>query len=266
MSKFSRQKSTNPNYEVGYGRPPVAGQFAPKTSGNPRGRPPKAKAEGHKKPDAASGLSAVHRAVLEVGAGKVEVRRGGRKVKMTQIKAAAEGMAVMAREGNVSAARLLFGLHREAEAEADAVRQSVEAIDCRELALRIGAGLRAAKRDGPDRAELEPPGTGIEGVGADEGDQMRHSGAPQAPGDWADGQRDAPPQSACLSLAVHDNLADPPKDAPGCPEASRLPTPAVQVKPVVRAAPATKVIPRRSGDPLIPDRRPIKAGGWGVSG
>jgi hypothetical protein len=29
----------NPNYEVGYGRPPKHSQFQPKTSGNPRGRP-----------------------------------------------------------------------------------------------------------------------------------------------------------------------------------------------------------------------------------
>ena len=77
MSKSSRQKSTNPNYEVGYGRPPVAGQFAAKTSGNPRGRPPKARAKGHQKPDDAGALSAIHRAVLDVGAAKVEVRRGG---------------------------------------------------------------------------------------------------------------------------------------------------------------------------------------------
>ncbi len=60
---------------------------------------------------------------------------------MTQIKAAAEGVAVMAREGNVAAARLFFGLHSEAEAEADALQQSAEAIDYRE---RVRCGLRPA--------------------------------------------------------------------------------------------------------------------------
>ncbi|OYY69197.1 MAG: hypothetical protein B7Y44_07080 [Sphingomonadales bacterium 28-55-16] len=266
MSKSSRQKSTNPDYEVGYGRPPVATQFAPKTSGNPRGRPPKAKAKGHQKPNAASGLSAIHRAVLDVGAAKVEVRRGGRKVMMTQVEAAVEGLAEAARNGNVRAAQVYIGLHSEAEAEADALRQRVEAADHTEIALRIAASLRAAKRDGPDRAELEPPASDIESVGAEVEDQTRPSDAPEAWGDWSDRQRDAPPHSACLNLAAHDNLPEPPKDAPACSQAPSLPTPAVQVKPIVRSAPATKVIPRRSGDPLIPDRRPIKAGGWGVSG
>lgn len=248
MSKSSLQKSTNPDYEVGYGRPPVATQFAPKTSGNPRGRPPKARAKGHEKPDAASGLSAIHRAVLDVGAAKVEVRRGGRKVMMTQIKAAAEGVAVMAREGSVAAARLFFGLHSEAEAEADALRQSAEAIDYRESALRIAAGLRAAKRDGPEPAELEPPLAGIDGVGADEEDQMRPGEPPQALGEWSDGQRDAPPDSECVGATL--------------PE----PLPAPRDKPIMREVPQTAKAPSRSGEPLIADRRPIRAVGWGING
>ena len=264
MSKSSRQKSTNPDYEVGYGRPPVTGQFAPNTSGNPHGRPPKAKAKGHQKPAAASGLSAIHRAVLDVGAAKVEVRRGRRKVMMTQVEAAAEGVAVMAREGNVGAARLFFGLH--SEAEADARRQGVEAADYKEIALRIAAGLRAAKRDGPDRVELEPPAAAIEGGGDGGEDPLPPSEAPLAPSGRPDGQRDAPRDSECLNLAAHDNLPEQPKDAPVCPQAPSLPTPAGQVKPIVHSAPATKVVPRRSGDPLIPERRPIKADGWGVSG
>jgi len=266
MPKSSRQRSTNPDYEVGYGRPPVTGQFAPNTSGNPNGRPPKAKAKGHQKPAAASGLSAIHRAVLDVGAAKVEVRRGGRIVKMTQLEASVEGLAEAARNGNVRAAQVYIGMYSEADAEDRAVRHGVEDVGHRDLALRIAAGLRAAKRDGPDCAELEPPASGIESVGAEVEDQTRPSEVPQAPGDWSDGQRDAHPDGACLNLAAHDNLPEPPKDAPVCARASSLPAPAVQVEPISRNSPATKVIPRRSGDPLIPDRRPIKAGGWGVSG
>jgi hypothetical protein len=133
-------------------------------------------------------------------------------------------------------------MYSEADAEDRALRHGVEDVGHRDLALRIAAGLRAAKRDGPDCAELEPPG------------------------EWSDGQRDAHPDGACLDLAAHDNLPEPPKDAPVCARASSLPTPAVQVEPISRNSPATKVIPRRNGDPLIPDRRPIKAGGWGVSG
>lgn len=266
MSKSSRQKSTNPNYEVGYGRPPVAGQFAPKTSGNPRGRPPKAGAQGHQKPDGASGLSAMHRAVLEVGAAKVEVRRGGRKVIMTQVEAAVEGLAEAARNGNVRAAQVYIEMYSEADAEERTLWQSEEEDENRDLALRIAAGLRSAKRDGPDRAELEPPLASIESVSAEGEDQRRPSEAPQLSGDWSDGERDAPPPNACLNLAARDNPPEPPTDAPACAKASSLPIPAVQFEPISRNSPATKFVPRRSGDPLIPNRRPIKAVGWGVNG
>ena len=190
MSKSTRQKSSNPNYEVGYGRPPVATQFPPKTSGNPRGRPPRAK--GPRKYDATDGLSAVQRAVLDAGAAKVEVRRGGRTVKMTQLEAAVDGIAEAARNGNVRAAQVLFKIHVEAEAEDR--RQGVDESASWELALRIGESLRAAKRDGPDFRGLTPPVAAIQGVDPGAGGQGRPSEAPQTPSDCSDGQRDAPPR------------------------------------------------------------------------
>lgn len=81
MSKNSRPYSANPNYAVGYGRPPVATRFARGTSGNPRGRPNrKEKPQGGSSHDE---LSMLHRAVLEAGSTIVEVRRGDRRVKVS---------------------------------------------------------------------------------------------------------------------------------------------------------------------------------------
>lgn len=109
---------------------------------------------------------------------------------MTQVEAAAEGVVVMAGEGNVSAARLFLGLHSEAKEKG--LRWSVEAVEHSKLSLHIAASLRAAKYDRPDRAELEPPASGIKSVGAEVEDQMRPSEAAEAPGDWSDEQCDAP--------------------------------------------------------------------------
>lgn len=261
MSKSTRQKSSNPDYEVGYGRPPVATQFPPKTSGNPRGRPPKAKAKGQRNHDDDDGLSAVHRAVLDAGAAKVEVRRGGRTVKMTQLEAAAEGLAEAARNGNVRAAQVLFEKHSEAEAEGR--RQSVDESWSLELAVRIGESLRAAKRDRPNFGGLTPQVEAIQGVDPGAGDQGRPSEAPQTPSDRLGGRRDTSSDGGCRSVSLSNPQPEPPADARATSDAPSL---SARVQPVVCSAPAAMAVRRRPTDPLIPDRRPIKAGGWGVSG
>ena len=262
MSKSTRQKSSNPNYEVGYGRPPVATQFPPKTSGNPRGRPPRAK--GPRKYDATDGLSAVQRAVLDAGAAKVEVRRGRRTVKMTQLEAAVDGLAEAARNGNVRAAQVLFEIYGEAEAEDR--RQSVDDSASWELALRIAESLRAAKRDGPDSKELTPPVAVIQGVDRGAEDQGRPSEAPQTPSGWLEGRRDASSDGGCRSVSLSNPKPGPPADTQAASNAPSRSTPSVQVQPVAPDAPTAAKAPLRRGDPLIPDHRPLKAGGWGVSG
>lgn len=264
MSKSSRQKSINPNYEVGYCRPPVGSQYQPNTSGNPGGRPPKARAKQPPKPDATGGLSAIQRAVLDAGAAKVEVRRGRRTVKVTQLEAIVGGLAEAARNGNVRAAQIFFETYGQAEAEDR--RQSIEVNDSWELALRIAESLRSAKRDGPDSEELTPQTAGIEGAAAEGEGAIRPSEAPQAPSNRPSGQRNAPPDSACEGASFLKPLPEPPSDAPAYAEAPSLPIPTALGQPIVRDAHATKVVKRRNGDPLIPNRLPIKAGGWGVSG
>ena len=262
MSKSIRQKSSNPDYEVGYGRPPVATQFPPKTSGNPRGRPPKSK--GPRKYDATDGLSAVQRAVLDAGAAKVEVRRGGRMVKMTQLEAAVDGIAEAARNGNVRAAQVLFKIHVEAEAEDR--RQGMDESASWELALRIAESLRAAKRDGPDFRGLTPPVAAIQGVDPEAGDQGRPSEAPQTPSGWLEGRRDTSSDSECRGVALSKPQPGPPAGAQAASDARSLSAPSVKVQPAAPDAPTAAKAPLRRGDPLIPDHRPLKAGGWGVSG
>jgi hypothetical protein len=262
MSKSTRQKSSNPNYEVGYGRPPVATQFPPKTSGNPRGRPPKAK--GLRKYDATDGLSAVQRAVLDAGAAKVEVRRGGRTVKMTQLEAAVDGLAEAARNGNVRAVQVFFEKHGEAEAEDR--RQSVDDSASWELALRIAESLRAAKRDGPDFRGLTPPVVAIQGVDPEAGDQGRPSEAPQTPSDRLGGRGDTSSDGGCRSVYLSNLQPGPPADTRADSDAPSRSAPSGQVQTIMCSAPAAMAVRRRTTDPLIPDRRPIKAGSWGVSG
>lgn len=264
MSKSSRQKSINPDYEVGYCRPPVGSQYQPNMSGNPGGRPPKARAKQPPKPNATGGLSAIQRAVLDAGAAKVEVRRGRQTVKMTQIEAAVDGLAEAARNGNVRAVQIFFDIY--SQAEADDRRQSIEVNGSQELALQIAASLRAAKRDGPDRKELPPPMADIDGGAAEGADTMHPSEAPQTLSNQGTGECFAPPDGERVGASFLKPLPGPPSYAPAHAKASSSPTPAALVQSIVHEAPATKVVPRRNGDPLIPDRRPIKAGGWGVSG
>jgi hypothetical protein len=258
MSKSSRQKSTNPDYEVGYCRPPVDTRYPPDTSGNPGGRPPKAKAKRRRKLDAASGLSAIQRAVLNAGAAKVEVRRGGRTVKMTQLEAAVEGLAEAARNGNVRAVQVLFQIY--AEAEAQDRWQSIEVDDGRELALRIADRLRAAKRDGPGDAELEPQVADVEDTAT------RLCEAPQPTSYQSSPPLETPPDGECPGATPPDPLPAPSSDAPVDAAAPSIPTPARQGQPIMRNASPTNKAPRRRSDPLVADCRPIKAGGWGVSG
>jgi hypothetical protein len=135
MSKRSRLQSTHYNYDVGYGRPPVATRYARGTSGNPRGRPKNAeRPRADATPD---DLSLRCRAALEVGARKVEVRRGTRRVEVSQHTAVTEGLAEAGRHGNVRGAEAFLKYHQEAEDNAR--RRSVDTARGVELTKYLSA-------------------------------------------------------------------------------------------------------------------------------
>ena len=133
MSKSSRLQSTHSDYEVGYGRPPVATRYAAGTSGNPRGRPKRK--ENPQDGGSHGELSMLHQAVLEAGAQMVEVKRGDRRVKVSAHAAVLGGLIEAARHGNTRAADMFLRYHKEAEEVAQS--QSVEAEQSSEFTKKI---------------------------------------------------------------------------------------------------------------------------------
>ena len=237
MSKRSRLQSTNPDYEVGYGRPPVATRYAAGTSGNPRGRPKNAeRARADIAPD---GLSLRCRAALEVGARKVEVKRGNRRVVVSQHTAVMEGLAEAGRHGNVRGAEVFLKYHQEAEDNAR--RRSVDTAQGVELTKYIAAliwGDSAAVRENERlRAQI------------------------------------AELEAAAAPLAVETKMIDEPapdSDPPSSvtPPAAAQKAPEVVRVPTVRHA-NTAPLPktrRRRGDPVIPSQVLSFGGGYGING
>lgn len=239
MSKRSRLQSNHSDYEVGYGRPPVATRYASGTSGNPRGRP--RNAERPRADATPDDLSLRCRAALEVGARKVEVKRGNRRVVVSQHTAVMEGLAEAGRHGNVRGAEVFLKYHQEAENNAR--RKSVDTAQGVELTKYIAALIwgdsAAVQENGRLRALI------------------------------------AELEAAAAAHVVEPNLteeaaadSDPPSSVPS-PAAARQP----RVPEVVRASTAlhanTAHLPRtrrRRDDPVIPSQVLSFGGGYGISG
>lgn len=245
MSKRSRLQSTHSDYEVGYGRPPVATRFEAGTSGNPRGRPKNAerpRADGT--PD---DLGLRCRAALEVGARKVEVRRGKRRVVVSQHTAVMEGLAEAGRHGNVRGAEVFLKYHQEAENNAR--RQSVDTAQGVEFTKYISAliwGDSAAMRE---NARLRAQMAELEGAAAAHVVEPKLTEASAADGD--------PPSSV-------------PSPAAGQPARRPLTSSApevVRMSPVLHGntAPNPKTR-RRRDDPVIPSQVLSFGGGYGING
>lgn len=245
MSKTNGPNSVNPNYEVGYKRPPVSRQFKPGRSGNPRGRPSKTGARSH---SIASGeLSELHRMLLDVGARPVEVRRGGRTVKMTQLEAVVEGLAAAGQQGNVRAAQIFIEKHSEAVVEAQ--RKSVVSAEGVELTLEISRILRTERIRKQEHAALIARIAELESMNHEEVDKAKVNVDPAV--------EPPPPPSFERSGSSHQVSAP---AACTAPQPLGVPTPSQAV-----SAKAPRP-PRRPGDPLIQNNNPIWAGSWGVNG
>ncbi len=84
----------DPDYEIGYGKPPKATRFKKGQSGNPKGRPKGAK-----------GLAASLRRELEA---KITVREGGRTVTMSKAEATVKRLVELALRGDSKALAMLM--------------------------------------------------------------------------------------------------------------------------------------------------------------
>ena len=103
-------------YEVGYGKPPIAGQFKPGISGNPRGRP-------KRQP------SAVADHIDDVLAMPMSFREKGRQRIGTRGEVILKVVIDRALAGDLSAAQDLLGLIRQAERSGFTTDTRIEITD-----------------------------------------------------------------------------------------------------------------------------------------
>lgn len=89
----------DPDYEVGYGKPPKHSQFKKGRSGNPKGRPKGAK-----------GVVASIKREMER---KVTIREGGQKVTISKAEAVAKRILAKALSGDAGALKLLLQFDAE---------------------------------------------------------------------------------------------------------------------------------------------------------
>jgi hypothetical protein len=104
------------NYEVGYGKPPVASRFQPGKSGNPGGRPRGAK---NKRP----GLNEerLKDIILDEAYREISVRDGARMVSIPMAQAIVRALAVNAAKGQHRAQRLFAEMLSRTESQNNAL-------------------------------------------------------------------------------------------------------------------------------------------------
>lgn len=242
MSKNSRPYSPNPNYAVGYGRPPVSSRFQSGTSGNPRGRP--RRKERSQGAGSHGELSMLHQAVLEAGATMVEVKRGERRVKVSAHAAVIGGLIGSARQGNTRAADMFLRFHQEAE-EMERLR-SVHAGQGIEFTRKIVRLLRTEGAAARENEQLRARIAELEGAGPS------HVEVPQL---TEEAEVDIDPPSGFALPAAPQQGSEP--LAHSAPKVDR-------VAPVTHTnAVAFPTAPRRLGDPLIPAKSIILKDGFG---
>ncbi|MEQ6248951.1 DUF5681 domain-containing protein [Sulfitobacter sp. HNIBRBA3233] len=101
-------KKDEPEYEVGYGKPPTASRFQKGKSGNPKGRPKGAK-----------GLIASLNRELEA---KIMVREGDHSVYISKAEAGAKRLVELALKGDMAALRMLVTIDSSFVGSADSTK------------------------------------------------------------------------------------------------------------------------------------------------
>ena len=92
----SKSAADAPDYDVGYGKPPIGSRFKPGRSGNPKGRP---KGSNNLKTDLAEEL-----------AERVQVTENGRRIKVSKQRLVVKALTAKAVKGDTRAATVLIGL------------------------------------------------------------------------------------------------------------------------------------------------------------
>jgi hypothetical protein len=112
------------DYQVGYGKPPLQTRFQPGRSGNPKGRPKRAK-----------GLSTIVRSTLTE---KVKVRTASGEKRISRIEAALHKTVELAMKGNANALANLLKLYAGAvpdEKQADEIAGGFEDLTAADHAI-----------------------------------------------------------------------------------------------------------------------------------
>lgn len=134
------------DYEVGYGKPPVSGQFVKGRSGNPRGRPRKFKPQPPKLSDAPSDW------YLENEAYKpIELMENGRKVELSGVQAVMRALKINALKGSRLSQKYFLEYVREEEERQ--LKRKVDNYFILEKLKRDGEALIAERK----RKGLPPP-------------------------------------------------------------------------------------------------------------
>jgi len=96
------QRFLDERQKAGYGKPPIDGRFKKGTSGNPRGRPPKA--------ERARSVRQNYDDILRAGEAELEIVTNGKKERMSTYEIALKKLHVKAAQGDLKAMKMVLEL------------------------------------------------------------------------------------------------------------------------------------------------------------
>jgi hypothetical protein len=150
MTQAKNRKAPSPEYEVGYGKPPVHTRFRKGQSGNPNGRPKRKATERAKE------------IALQEAYRLVAVRDGDKIVKMPAIQAVHRSQIALAAKGNGPAQRAVLRVVQAIEKEGhnlnmELLRAAIEykAMANREAERRQRLGITYVDPNAPHPDDLE---------------------------------------------------------------------------------------------------------------